>query len=72
LVQLADLLVVEILFVVENELVDLLYMFGLLDAASGVDIVGRAVIENKLKLDLAVDLFVDKNDNDEIEIDCLY
>jgi hypothetical protein len=44
-------------------------MFGLLDAASGVDIVGRAVIENKLELDLAVHFVVDKNDNDEIDID---
>jgi hypothetical protein len=46
-------------------------MFGLLDAASGVDIVGRAVIENKLELDLAVHFVVDNNDNDEIDIDCL-
>jgi hypothetical protein len=38
--------VVEILLVVENSLVDLLYMFGLLDAVSVVEIVGIAVVEN--------------------------
>jgi hypothetical protein len=62
--------VVEILFVV-NLLVDLLHMFVLIDTVAGVDIVGMAVIENKPKIVVAVDLIVDNNDYDEIEIESL-
>ena len=73
MVQSVDL-VVEILFVVENLLVDLLHMFGLLDSVAGVNIVGMVVIENKLELDVdvAVYLVVDNNDSDEIDIKYFY